>query len=91
MQVRKKVKIIPFVLENIHLRSINLYGGWGNGYVAISKNHPHFGKHYHDLNNIHVHGGLTFSGGSIHGQPPNTKGMWIFGFNTHHYPDTLQR
>ena len=61
--------------------------GWGNGYVAIPKGHPFFGMSYDDIQekyDIRVHGGLTFSSDSITGQPEDTKGMWIVGFDTGH-------
>lgn len=74
--------------------------GWGNGYVIIPKNHPWWNKPYEDLNNeIYVHFGLTY--GQI--VTPsiimsfNTKelndshiGMYLIGFDTGHYTDTLK-
>jgi len=70
-------------------------GGWGNGYVAIPKSHPCFGMDYDAIHNkyksIDVNGGLTFADDYIPGQPEETKGMWIVGFDTLHYGDTPQK
>ena len=63
-------------------------GGWGNGYVAIPKNHKLYGVQYDDID-VDVHGGLTFSDHGITGQPDDTKGMWIIGFDTLHYGDDM--
>lgn len=70
--------------------------GWGNGYVLIPEGHPLHGKHYHDIENIDVHYGLTFStlvtDKLIERCPELTeedKGMWVVGFNTTHYGDNL--
>ena len=62
--------------------------GWGNGYVALPKSHQFFGLDYDIINqHIDVHGGLTFSDEAIYGQPEQTKGMWIVGFDTSHWGD----
>jgi hypothetical protein len=65
-----------------------------NGYVAVRKNHPLFGKDYkwetcghhgchdHSIGHyIDVHGGLTYAGGDKGGKP------WWFGFDTAHSDD----
>lgn len=65
--------------------------GWGNGYVAIPKGHPLYEMDYdsiHRKTDIEIHGGLTFSENSIIGQPEETKGMWIIGFDCAHLGDT---
>jgi hypothetical protein len=49
-----------------------------NGYVAVGKEHPLFGKQY-DALDVSVHGGLTYS---------NKQGdLWVFGFDTAHLYD----
>jgi hypothetical protein len=84
------MKLISFVLPS-HLPGM---GGWGNGYVAIPKGHPCYEMDYdaiHDKYEIDVSGGLTFASPSIKGQPEETKGMWIVGFDTLHYGDNMER
>jgi hypothetical protein len=75
-----KKELIAFVLPSPFAGS----GGWGNGYVAIPKEHPYFGVNYNDIDDIDINGGLTYSDSSIIGQPSETKGMWIVGFDTLH-------
>lgn len=69
------------------------------GYVGVPSSHPAFKKHYDDVPNIEVHGGLTFSGLC----QPNTRGeehgichvvdegeddkVWWLGFDCSHYND----
>ena len=82
--------MFEFVLPLDHLRSIKHDVGWGNGYVAIPMDHPLAGKHYdeiHELCDIQVHGGLTYSNLGIIGQPEYTEGMWIVGFDCAHLGD----
>lgn len=87
---------------NKHLNSIGLKGGYANGYVAIFKNHPYYGKSYDEID-INVHGGLTFSESGdktkelfkdiewIEGDIKElNKDWWIFGFDTCHYMDSLE-
>ena len=76
--------------------------GYANGYVAVPKDHPFFGKGYDDVN-IDVHGGLTFAcpGNEITAASlPETEVLegclydlnedwWVFGFDTCHYMDNL--
>jgi|SRR5688572_18712211 len=85
-----KKELISFVL----LSPLPERGGWGNGYVALPKGHPCYGMDYdaiHDKYSINVNGGLTFSSDEIPGQPTETKGMWILGFDTLHSHDTPER
>lgn len=76
--------------------------GYANGYVAVPKGHPFFGKGYDDVN-VSVHGGLTFatSGSNIAKNLPETQVLegniqnlddnwWVFGFDTCHYMDNLE-
>ncbi len=83
---KTKNKTIAFTLPS-HLPGM---GGWGNGYVAIPADNKLFGKHYDNIN-VNIHGGLTFSEDAIIGQPEETKGMWIVGFDTLHLGDDSQR
>jgi hypothetical protein len=50
-----------------------------NGYVAVPAGHPAHGLDYgaDALDELEVHGGLTFAGGGI-------KGWWVFGFDCGH-------
>ena len=66
-----------FVVENTWFRrelpeSMQLEFGWGNGYVAVHRTHPLFGKEYNkplqpDVDGesldciVNVHGGITYS------------------------------
>lgn len=88
---------------NDQLRGINnpvISCGYSNGYVAVPKSHPWFGKSYvgEIENQIDVHGGITFSG-----KFKTTKNLiminkgdklpddyWVFGFDTMHYLDNLE-
>lgn len=67
--------------------------GWGNGYVALPKGHPCFGVYYNDIQevfNISVHCGLTYSDTHQSWHPPQTNGMWVVGFDTAHFMDSLK-
>lgn len=60
------------------------HGSWKNGYVAVEKDHPYFGKQYTSIDDeIEVHGGLTFSDEFVDGD----KSLWVFGFDTAHSGD----
>jgi len=50
------MEIIKFIREITWLGSIET--GWGNGYVAVPKEHPLYGKDYNNID-IDIHGGLT--------------------------------
>lgn len=85
-----KQEIIPFAIPS-HMPG---YGGWGNGYVAIPKDHPAFGKDYNDeiFDSVYIHGGLTYSEEySEKYNPIETEGMWIIGFDTLHLGDDMNR
>lgn len=86
-----ETNLIAFVLPT-HLPGM---GGWGNGYVAISKGHPCYEMDYDSIHSkyrsVDCHGGLTFAAHDIRNQPEETKGMWIVGFDTLHYGDTISR
>lgn len=75
--------------------------GWGNGYVLIPPGHPFHGKSYneiHDMAEINVNGGLTFSElvdedmlKHWNDLDEEYLGFWMVGFDTAHYGDTLER
>jgi len=89
-----KNKILSFIKENTWLPGMK--HGWGNGYVVIFKGHPMYGKHYDEVP-VDVHGGLTFSESvnSVIGDFPELteemKDGWVFGFDTAHYCDDMER
>jgi hypothetical protein len=87
-----KNKILSFIIENTWLPGMR--HGWGNGYVVIPKGHPMYGKHYDEVP-IDVHGGLTFSGSANDFPFPEStdemKDGWVFGFDTAHYNDNMER
>ena len=55
------------------------------GYVHVPEYHPLFGKHYLELSDIDVHGGLTYSSAGEK-YPIQSEGWW-FGFDCAHYMD----
>lgn len=65
-----------------------------NGYVALPKGHPSYGKHYDDID-VEVHGGVTYASfGSD--EPlvdevlrPNPELYWV-GVDTLHAWDTVE-
>ena len=77
--------------------------GYANGYVAVPPEHPLHGVNYNDVDNIEVHGGLTFSNSmeeiKADGWHDDTECIgfdsfddipqdyWVFGFDTMHYDD----
>lgn len=98
-----KYKVFGFVVPTTWRSNIpGIEFGWGNGYGAVTKDHPLYGKNYQEVEEeFEVHGGLTFSGGGILGfhedirewvteKPVNTD-LWIFGFDTGHWGDNERR
>ena len=77
---------------------VNVRNSHNNGYIILPHDHPAYGKDYSywssekdakelttvedAIDNIKVHGGLTFASNSL----PNVedKDIWIFGFDTAH-------
>ena len=53
------------------------------GYVGLPRDHPDYEKHYDDIYDIEVHGGLTFAGywEEFH------DSLWYVGFDAGHYMD----
>lgn len=72
--------------------------GWGNGYVVVPKTHFAHGMSYYALEDLlpdlAVHGGLTYAASASHfkstGHDLNSED-WVFGFDTCHYMDSLER
>lgn len=59
-----------------------------NGYVGIPKMHWAYGKHYDEIEDIEVHGGLTYSSHRLSCIDESVFGeMWWFGFDTAHAGD----
>lgn len=82
---------------------IRNHGGALCGYVGVSPNHPYHELGYGDLDNIDVHGGLTYAGKEVgqdnweatsFGEKVRTtlggKGYW-FGFDCAHGFDVVPR
>ena len=64
--------------------------GWGNGYVAVPPTHPAYKMDYDTLMySIDVHGGLTY--GTFGNGENAPKDWWIFGFDTSHFQDDIER
>jgi hypothetical protein len=73
--------------------------GWGNGYVAVPPTHPAYKMDYATIiypmdyatiiYPIDVHGSLTYSDFGNGQNAP--KDWWVFGFDTSHYNDNLDR
>jgi len=77
--------------------------GYANGYVAVPPEHPLHGVNYNDVEDIDIHGGLTFSESveeiKADGWRDDTecigfdnfdeipKDYWVFGFDTMHFND----
>ena len=66
--------------------------GWGNGYVGVPKEHPLYGVDYSDVPwaKMDVHEGLTYSRKADSRIKFRDKSLWVFGFDTAHYGDTLK-
>lgn len=99
-------KTFPFVISNKWLdrpdipKEFLIEHGWGNGYLAISKNHPLYGMDYNDIPYFDVNGGLTYANmiTSMYNHHPEVmekykipKDLWVIGFDTNHYGDNMSR
>lgn len=71
-------------------------GGNFNGYIAVTPEHPFYGKDYDEVNDMldtkhfYVHGGLTLASDSSFCPhlPTEYQKFWILGFDTRHADDT---
>lgn len=92
-------------IENTWLRNRDLPDeiqylshGWGNGYVIIPEDNPLHGLGYDTANHFVVaHGGLTYAELctqdkiEVFNLEDSDVGKWIFGFDTAHSGDTMER
>ncbi len=103
--MKQDEKCIPFLCkdrndefrESFKKMGLESNIGYSNGYVAVPKSHPWYGKKYSEVENlVDVHGGLTFSGQLREGMEliiftddklPDE--YWAFGFDTMHAYDNL--
>ena len=95
-------KLVTFMHDGInsYLNDEGHGAGYANGYVAVPKDHPYYGKDYDDIE-INIHGGLTFSNSGsyilkeweniemIEGTSRDLENSWVFGFDTCHCGDNL--
>ena len=68
--------------------------GWGCGYVAVPPTHPlHLGNITKEkISSVHaldVHGDITYNDWGNGKNAP--KDWWVFGFDTAHHGDTIDR
>lgn len=71
-------------------------GGDFNGYIAVTPEHPFYGKNYDEVDamldkkGFYVHGGLTLAEDSSFcpDLPTDQPRYWILGFDTRHAGDT---
>ena len=83
-----------FVVESdfIHkeLRCVVVFTRMGHrcGYVGVPKEHILYGKSYSDiLEDLDVHGGITYSEGNNNYPVITNDKLWWFGFDLAHYMD----
>jgi hypothetical protein len=72
-------------MEGYHLIVLRSFMKNLNGYVGIKRDHPYYGlsTSSKQLENIRVHGGVTFADKGIHLNGAK-KGYWYIGFDTAH-------
>jgi hypothetical protein len=58
------------------------------GYVGVPQSHPLAGREYHELENIHAHGGVNYAapceGNVCHVPQPGEEDVYWFGFDCAH-------
>lgn len=57
------------------------------GYVEIPEGHKFFERSYYDIENLEVHGGLTFSDWGFGEDKDFSSEKWYLGFDLHHAYD----
>lgn len=79
-----------YVVENVFghegYTCVVVFGdlGFRCGYVGVPVWHPLYRVEYYDIDKpIDVHGGLTYSGGSVD-YPIESEALWWFGFDCGH-------
>lgn len=98
MEPDKAVWIDPDTgLDCMAVRNDEGSGAWC-GYVGVPEGHPFFKMDYADIDDINVHGGLTFSSvchpsvkgeayGICHVAAPGHSEVWWLGFDCSHWQD----
>lgn len=61
--------------------------GWGNGYLGIPPEHPWYNKNYNEIDNVVIHGGLTWSESHLPNWNKDSDDFWWLGFDTAHGGD----
>jgi len=64
--------------------------GWINGYVGIPEGHRLYKKSYEnteEIQNLDIHGGITFSSNRRNPDTMMNDGLWYLGFDTAHGDD----
>ena len=73
---------------------------YANGYVSVPKEHPWWGKKWHEVEElVNVHGQITYAAAWEQFPYPIInlsdveipKDSWVFGFDTLHDSDTLEK
>lgn len=94
--MRSKMSGITSEMIAAGISSFLLDGGNFNGYIAVTPEHPFYGKDYDEVNDMlhkkgfYVHGGLTLASDSSFCPhlPTEYQKFWILGFDTRHADDT---
>lgn len=83
------------IVENTWLDRGIMNFGWGNGYVLIPRDHPLYEKQWNEIE-INTHYSITFSEKVDLelmlncGLVMDDLDMWMIGFDTVHFRDTLE-
>lgn len=92
IEIRRRVIPLNIVRQWEHsgLHCLTLFHemtGTYNGYVGVPKGHPLYGKDYHDkrIENLEVHGGVTYS--DFWPELNDNNELWYIGFDTAHAGD----
>lgn len=81
-----------FLKDNPVIARSSTASGWENGYLGVPPGHPWYEQEYDNLENVHVHGGLTYSGRLqdneyARDEPWQGMDIWWVGFDTVHVFD----
>lgn len=102
----KNIVVKWFVVESVPFpEETGLNRGWGNGYIAVPQDSPFWGLDYGDESfwDIEIHGGFTFGSKMDYKKfdksvfwssiikKEDIEGWWVFGFDTAHCSDTLEK
>lgn len=95
--------VIGYFLINVSsiYHPLSHFFGSHNGYVILAPNHPLSEVYYNDIQDIEVHGGITFSNrisifkhSTDFSETPellNYQGYWVLGFDTQHAGDNAEK